>query len=114
MLVYFGLIQQLVLYTIFFSVYSNYFGILQSWKVKKAFKMSIQWRGFIPSIQVSQASKIVPTATLALQQNLLALYFCMIMLRSRHVHMTFLKIDMRNPVLVCGPMKFLLIKPCEA
>ena len=23
-----------------------------------------------------------------------------------------LKIDMRNPVLVCGPMKFLLIKPC--
>jgi len=24
--------------------------------------------------------------------------------------MTSLKIDMRNPVLVCGPMKFLLIK----
>jgi len=26
--------------------------------------------------------------------------------------MTSLKIDMGNPVLVCGPMKFLLIKPC--
>jgi len=26
--------------------------------------------------------------------------------------MTSLKIDMRNPVLVCGPMKFLPIKPC--
>jgi len=25
--------------------------------------------------------------------------------------MTSLKIDMRNPVVVCGPMKFLLIKP---
>jgi len=24
--------------------------------------------------------------------------------------MTSLKIDMRNPVLICGPMKFLLIK----
>ena len=27
------------------------------------------------------------------------------------VHMTSLKIDMHNPALVCGPMKFLLIKP---
>jgi len=26
--------------------------------------------------------------------------------------MTSLKIDMRNPVLVYGPMKFLLIEPC--
>jgi len=26
--------------------------------------------------------------------------------------MTSLKIDMRNPLLVCGPMKFLLLKPC--
>jgi len=26
--------------------------------------------------------------------------------------MIFRKIDMRNPVLVCGPMKFLLIKSC--
>ena len=30
------------------------------------------------------------------------------------VHMTFLKIDIGNPVLVCGPMKFLLIKLCTA
>jgi len=28
--------------------------------------------------------------------------------------MTSLKIDMHNPVLVCGPMTFLLIKPCQA
>jgi len=31
-----------------------------------------------------------------------------------HVHMTSLKIDMWNSVLVCGPMKFHLIKPCYA
>ena len=29
-----------------------------------------------------------------------------------HVHTTSLKIDMRNPVLICDPMKFLLIKLC--